>query len=256
MTERQPLQPVTDEILVVKFPSPQGDGADSSSEADSECLACALVNTPALVSQVSQVPPSRLPPVPAVVDHYELDPTANHQAIHKEIARVLVQRTVDHNKAKQEMYDHEASTFSQETDIESNYNIEAFCQTVSKVNDLRGLSWIRRCYVVEHRLQPHPILQALGPFRHISPVARLRSGLSVPLLVLQCKAAGCKRCVSGKGGFIFQWAGPWTCSNARGSDNGPAVRMSWHDRLRTCGCEGCRNSCPGAGTVPEPAAAA
>ena len=62
--------------------------------------------------------------------------------------------------------------------------------------------------------------------------------------VTACQDAGCERCIAGRGGFRFNWIGPWTCVQAVGNASSPEdVTRRWVACSEGGGCKACKFMC-------------
>jgi hypothetical protein len=73
----------------------------------------------------------------------------------------------------------------------------------------------------------------------------LADGRCIELRSIQCARNGCYRCGVGRGGYTFQYVGPWTCQNAFAENlqgRGPAgAILAW---VQCSGCAACRSRRP------------
>jgi hypothetical protein len=156
------------------------------------------------------------------------------------VRRTLLQREVAREQQRQRIYEQETASFVVEPTVLSDCNMTNFTEMAQRVDPLRALTWIRHCHVMEHQMDTTSLAALIGgPVHHMTPQVRLADGNLIPLVVTECHDRECERCTTGRGGYRFQWRGPWTCEVAHVTPDGDG-RRRWMACRNTRGCAACR----------------
>ena len=140
-------------------------------------------------------------------------------------------------------------------DVVSDLNLGAFLEWLGRVGLTQAMAYIRACKIINHRVA-HDNIPTLDP------QVRLADGKFYPLQSVDCQQQNCDRCRASRGGYKFQYVGPWTCEESFGDalqDKTPlGARTAWLNcaRCRACSvrraCVKSRIEQPPLQTMPVP----
>ena len=107
-------------------------------------------------------------------------------------------------------------------DVPSDYNLASFSAWFCRLATPADREAANGVYLVEHTRNTAGRAEPIG-LRYTDPETGTRRRYQIP--VLDCQDVGCARCDAGVGGYKFDWVGPWTCKNGRGTDANTSRRQ-------------------------------
>ena len=130
----------------------------------------------------------------------------------------------------------------------SDFNLAAFQQWLHMQDPTEGAQYLD-LFIIEHADPPPPPFLACLPtshVHHLRPKVRF-GGVEIPIPVRPCQQPQCAAC-GVRGGYQFQWLGPWTCQAALRASlvSADSARKEW---MACSACPACRTRRVNASTV-------